>query len=79
MHILDLIFACHQKPNPSPETVPLKHERIDNCSHVQDAEIARLREELGAARSKLSSWEESMIQVGLQNNIIFYSFVNLSL
>jgi hypothetical protein len=30
---------------------------------VQDAEIARLREELGAARAKLSSWEESMIQV----------------
>ena len=30
---------------------------------VQDAEISRLREELGAARAKLSSWEESMIQV----------------
>ncbi|XP_023342010.1 RING finger protein unkempt isoform X2 [Eurytemora carolleeae] len=29
---------------------------------VKDAEIARLREELGAARAKLSSWEESMIQ-----------------
>jgi hypothetical protein len=45
---------------------------------VQDAEIARLREELGAARSKLSSWEESMIQV-CYNNIIFYSFLILSL
>ena len=30
---------------------------------MQDAEISRLREELGAARAKLSSWEESMIQV----------------
>jgi hypothetical protein len=29
---------------------------------VKDAEISRLREELGAARAKLSSWEESMIQ-----------------
>ena len=28
----------------------------------QDAEIARLREELSAARNKLSSWEESMTQ-----------------
>jgi len=29
---------------------------------IKDAEISRLREELGAARAKLSSWEESMIQ-----------------
>ena len=33
-----------------------------NCNNVKDAEIARLREELGAARSKLHSWEESMSQ-----------------
>ena len=33
-----------------------------NASNVKDAEIARLREELGAARSKLHSWEESMSQ-----------------
>ena len=31
-------------------------------NNVKDAEICRLREELGAARSKLASWEESMSQ-----------------
>ena len=31
-------------------------------NNVRDAEICRLREELGAARSKLQSWEESMGQ-----------------
>ena len=31
-------------------------------NNVKDAEIARLREELGAARSKLQSWEDSMGQ-----------------
>ena len=36
----------------------------------QDAEIARLREELGAARAKLSSWEESMIQVGCRQPVL---------
>merc|ERR1712158_260178 len=29
-------------------------------SNVKDVEICRLREELGAARAKLHSWEESM-------------------
>jgi len=33
-----------------------------STTSVKDAEISRLREELGAARAKLSSWEESMIQ-----------------
>ena len=33
-----------------------------SSNNVKDAEIARLREELGAARSKLQSWEESMGQ-----------------
>ena len=32
------------------------------CSNVKDVEICRLREELGAARAKLHSWEESMGQ-----------------
>merc|ERR1719310_869090 len=31
-------------------------------NNVKDVEICRLREELGAARSKLQSWEESMGQ-----------------
>ena len=31
-------------------------------SGAKDAEILRLREELGAARAKLASWEESMGQ-----------------
>merc|ERR1719385_630243 len=31
-------------------------------NNVKDAEICRLREELGAARAKLHSWEESMGQ-----------------
>ena len=31
-------------------------------NNVKDAEICRLRDELGAARSKLASWEESMSQ-----------------
>ena len=31
-------------------------------SNVKDVEICRLREELGAARAKLHSWEESMGQ-----------------
>merc|ERR1711971_645539 len=33
-------------------------------SNVKDVEICRLREELGAARAKLHSWEESMGQQG---------------
>lgn len=33
-----------------------------SSSNVKDAEICRLREELGAARAKLHSWEESMGQ-----------------
>lgn len=33
-----------------------------NANSIKDAEISRLREELGAARAKLSSWEESMMQ-----------------
>ena len=33
-----------------------------SCNNVKDVEICRLREELGAARAKLHSWEESMGQ-----------------
>eukprot|EP00092_Neocalanus_flemingeri_P012646 GFUD01013629.1.p1 GENE.GFUD01013629.1~~GFUD01013629.1.p1 ORF type:complete len:694 (-),score=86.14 GFUD01013629.1:1015-3096(-) len=33
-----------------------------SCHNVKDVEICRLREELGAARAKLHSWEESMGQ-----------------
>jgi hypothetical protein len=33
-----------------------------SVSNVKDVEICRLREELGAARAKLHSWEESMGQ-----------------
>jgi len=33
-----------------------------SANTVKDAEICRLREELGAARAKLSSWEDSMVQ-----------------
>lgn len=33
-----------------------------SASNVKDVEICRLREELGAARAKLHSWEESMGQ-----------------
>jgi hypothetical protein len=33
-----------------------------SANSVKDAEIGRLREELSAARNKLSSWEESMTQ-----------------
>merc|ERR1712106_1193635 len=34
----------------------------NQCNNVKDVEICRLREELGAARAKLHSWEESMGQ-----------------
>lgn len=33
-----------------------------NQNNVKDVEICRLREELGAARAKLHSWEDSMGQ-----------------
>jgi len=34
----------------------------NQCNNVKDVEICRLREELGAARAKLHSWEDSMGQ-----------------
>jgi hypothetical protein len=71
MHILVLIFACHQKPNPSPETVPLKHVGCEECQTEGGAGSRQVQAlQLGGIH------DSGLLQY---NNIMSYWFLSLIL